>query len=36
VLRALRPDVVWLNPCRYIQTPWLSRDLAGISAYYCD
>jgi len=36
VLRGLRPDVVWLNPCRYLQTPWLPRDLAGISAYYCD
>ena len=36
VLRALAPDVVWLNPCRYLQTPWMARDLAGISAYYCD
>jgi len=36
VLRSLEPDVVWLNPCRYLQTPWLPRDLAAISAYYCD
>lgn len=36
VLRTLAPDVVWLNPCRYLQTPWMPRDLAGITAYYCD
>ena len=35
-VRQLRPDVIWLNPCRFLQTPWLTPDLAGRAAYYCD
>ncbi len=29
-------DVIWLNPCRRIQTPWLGSRLARRCYYYCD
>jgi glycosyltransferase involved in cell wall biosynthesis len=36
VLHELSPDVVWMNPCRYLQSMWLSDDLARRSVFYCD
>src|ERR1700683_775118 len=35
-VRKLAPDVIWLNPCRFLKGAWLEKDLASITAYYCD
>jgi len=31
-----QPDVVWLNPCQFLQAPKLPSDLAIPTVYYCD
>jgi glycosyltransferase involved in cell wall biosynthesis len=36
IIRDCSPDVIWLNPCRYLQAPWLPADLGSICVYYCD
>ena len=30
------PDVVWINPCQYLQAPLLTRAMARRTVYYCD
>jgi glycosyltransferase involved in cell wall biosynthesis len=35
-VREQDPDVVWINPCRYLQAPLMTRDLARRTVYYCD
>jgi glycosyltransferase involved in cell wall biosynthesis len=35
-VRELEPDVVWINPCQYLQAPLVARDLARRTVYYCD
>jgi glycosyltransferase involved in cell wall biosynthesis len=35
-VRNQAPDVVWINPCQYLQAPLITRDLARRTVYYCD
>jgi glycosyltransferase involved in cell wall biosynthesis len=35
-VRDHEPDVVWINPCQYLQAPLMTRDLARRTVYYCD
>jgi glycosyltransferase involved in cell wall biosynthesis len=36
VIRDHDPDVIWMNPCHYLQAMWLPADLASRSVFYCD
>jgi glycosyltransferase involved in cell wall biosynthesis len=36
IVASLDADVIWLNPCSRLQTPWLGRVLARRCFYYCD
>jgi glycosyltransferase involved in cell wall biosynthesis len=36
VIREHEPDVVWINPCHFLQAPLVTRDLARRTVYYCD
>jgi glycosyltransferase involved in cell wall biosynthesis len=31
-----KPDVVWLNPCQFLQAPAVPRSFAVPTVYYCD
>lgn len=35
-VRALEPDVIWVNTCRFLNCVWLPPDLAAKAVYYCD
>jgi glycosyltransferase involved in cell wall biosynthesis len=35
-VRQLAPDVIWLNSCRFINSPPLPADLARLAVYHCD